>query len=115
MFLGIDFGTIFLFSLACFRITRLIVFDKITNFIRAPFFDEIEEDGEVFLLVKTKGVKKWIGELLSCYWCTGIWVSLVLVLGLFFLPSFTYPLVLVFAIAAIGSLIETFVSKTLGD
>ncbi len=25
--------------------------------------------------VKGKGLRKWIGELLSCYWCTGVWVS----------------------------------------
>ncbi|GAE93478.1 hypothetical protein JCM21714_2563 [Gracilibacillus boraciitolerans JCM 21714] len=33
-----------LLSLATFRLTRLIIYDKITAFIRAPFF-EMEENG----------------------------------------------------------------------
>ncbi|MFL6561249.1 MAG: DUF1360 domain-containing protein, partial [Bacillus sp. (in: firmicutes)] len=59
-------------SLASFRLTRLFVFDKITEFIREPFFNEIKEvdeygEIEVYYLPKEKGVKKFFGELLSCY------------------------------------------------
>ncbi|MFV1457910.1 DUF1360 domain-containing protein, partial [Bacillus mycoides] len=56
------------------------VYDKITAFLRRPFIDELEitePDGSVstFTKVKGNGLRKWIGELLSCYWCTGVWVS----------------------------------------
>ena len=71
---------IFYFRVSCFRLTRLIVYDKITGFLRRPFIDELEitePDGSVstFTKVKGKGLRKWVGELLSCYWCTGVWVS----------------------------------------
>ncbi|WP_110929112.1 DUF1360 domain-containing protein [Bacillus massiliglaciei] len=107
-------------GLASFRLTRLIVFDKITERFRRPFFDEIEEtdssgEKEIFLVPKRSGIKGWIGELLSCYWCTGVWVSLFLLLlyvNGWFLGE---CLILLFSIAAVGSLLETLNTKWLGD
>ncbi|MGQ0422278.1 DUF1360 domain-containing protein, partial [Bacillus sp. HC-Mk] len=32
----------FIFALAAFRLTRLIVYDKITAFLRRPLIDELE-------------------------------------------------------------------------
>lgn len=115
----ISWTVITMLGLASFRLTRLIVFDKITSFLRAPFFNEIEETNEageieIYLIPKEKGLKGWIGQLLSCYWCTGIWVSLFigyvytleLPIGEFF--------IIILAIAAIGSLIETIVLHLIG-
>ena len=70
----------FLITLATFRLTRLLVYDKITTFIRNPFHEtreELESDGAVVevLYVKGKGIRKFIGELLSCHWCTGMWCA----------------------------------------
>lgn len=47
--------------LATYRITRLIVNDTITEFIRVkiPF-------------------ERWYGELIRCPWCTGVWVAGIL-------------------------------------
>lgn len=114
-----DLTIIILLGLASFRLTRLIVFDKITEFIRRPFFDEVEEqeaDGtiEIYLIPKKSGVKGWVGELLSCYWCTGIWVSMLLA-GLHLYQSTVGEyIIIVLAIAAIGSIIETVISKMIG-
>ena len=71
------------------------MFDKITEFIRQPFFDEIEEENEegaieVFYLPKRTPIKKFIGELLSCYWCTGVWVSAAVVAGYPFLSDYNF-------------------------
>lgn len=106
------------FGLASFRLTRLLVFDKITAFIRRPFIDEIEEVGEdglvtTFVEIKGTGMRKWIGELLSCYWCTGVWCSaLVYSLWLFF-PNFIQPIIIILAIAGLAGLIETINTKLL--
>lgn len=100
-------------SLASFRLTRLIVFDMITEFIRSPFFEELIEEGEVYLVPKGNGIKKWIGELLNCYWCTGIWVSVLLFIAYVFLPVVGIPLVLILSIAAIAACIETVINKLL--
>lgn len=111
----ISFEQFFILSLASFRLTRLMVFDKITEFIRSPFFDEVIEEDEVYLVPKSKGIRKWIGELLSCYWCTGIWASLVLLLGYIFLPIVSFPIILLLAVAGLGGIIETVVGKWLGE
>lgn len=120
MLMDLNLEMILILGLASFRLTRLIVFDKITNFLREPFFDEIVEEDEngekeVFLVPKTVGMKKWIGELLSCYWCIGIWVSAGLLSLYLFLPKIGCLIILLLAIAAIGSIIETFISNYMGN
>ncbi|MDQ0245280.1 hypothetical protein J2S09_002856 [Bacillus fengqiuensis] len=99
--------------MAVFRLTRLIVFDKITWFLRKPFHEMIEEtqeDGSIatYLHVKGTGVRKWIGELLSCYWCTGIWSSIVLYLGFIYIPQLALPVITILAVAGLAGFLESF-------
>ena len=113
-------AAVLLMGLAAFRLTRLIVFDKITEFIRAPFFNEIEQENEqgekeIYLVPKSDGLRGWIGELLSCYWCTGIWVSLFIG-GLHYFGTQTGEfLIVILAVAAIASFIETVTLRLLGQ
>ncbi|MCP8968357.1 DUF1360 domain-containing protein [Ectobacillus ponti] len=105
-----------LFSFAAFRLTRLLVYDKITAFIRAPFIEEIqvpEEDGSVstYMKLKGSGLQRWIGELLSCYWCTGVWVTAFLLLCYYMMPKVAEPLLLLLGVAGIAAIIETIVGK----
>lgn len=110
----ISFLNLVILALASFRLTRLIVFDKITEFLRTPFFDEKEEkyeDGtiEIYYLPKGKGIKKFFGELLSCYWCTGIWASLLVVLLYWLFPDYCQPFILFLAVAGLAAIFETIV------
>ena len=112
----LDIVKIFIIGLAAFRLTRLIVFDKITEFIRKPFFEEkieIDKEGNeiIFYIVKEKGIKHFFGELLSCHWCTGLWVSIGLVMLDYYIPVVSYFLLMVLSIAGIGSIIETIIGK----
>lgn len=106
----------FLLAIATFRLTRLIVFDKITSFMRKPFLTEVEEtesDGTVIAYIEAKGtgIRRWIGELLSCYWCAGIWCAAILV-GFYYLFPSTMEIILYFlAIAGFAAIIETVVSR----
>ncbi|RDI47743.1 DUF1360 domain-containing protein [Falsibacillus pallidus] len=116
----LTFIQFFILGFASFRITHLIVFDKITAFLRAPFFDEFtmkDEDGNdaVYIAPKKSGVRGWIGELLSCYWCTGIWVSIALFLSALYFPKWAEPVIIIFAIAGVASLIESAVQKWGGE
>jgi Protein of unknown function (DUF1360) len=116
----IEFGTFLLLGLAAFRLTRLIVFDQIMAPLRRPFFTEIEEKDEegkteIYIIPKEKGLRHWIGELLSCYWCTGVWVSVCLTFLYTLQSQVGEFLILLLAVAAIGSLIEVLVSKWLGN
>ncbi|MDZ5470374.1 DUF1360 domain-containing protein [Bacillus sp. 31A1R] len=103
-------------SLASFRLTRLLVFDKITEFIRNPFFEEITEldengEEEVYYIPKKGFIKGFIGELLSCYWCTGIWSSIFLCVSYLLWPTVATPLLLILAVAAVAAIIETLVQR----
>ncbi|MFB9762695.1 DUF1360 domain-containing protein [Ectobacillus funiculus] len=109
-----------LFALASFRLTRLIVYDKITKFIRNPFIEEVDvqdEDGSVvtYVRIKGRGLRKWIGELLSCYWCTGIWTTAFLMALYYFMPKFTEWLLFLLGIAGVAAIIETVVSRLIND
>ncbi|WP_210364779.1 DUF1360 domain-containing protein [Bacillus sp. REN3] len=98
---------------ASFRLTRLIVFDKITEFIRRPFHETFVEtlpDGseEAYIEIKGEGIRYWIGELLSCHWCTGFWCSVMVYCGYYFIPEIMMPFISIFAIAGMSSIIQTF-------
>jgi len=109
----------FLFlMLASFRLTRLVVYDTITGFMRKPFHEIVEEelpDGSIqrFLKIKGTGMRYWIGELLSCYWCTGIWSSAFLYIGYIVSPYIFEPLTIILAIAGCAAIVETWVGKML--
>ena len=101
-----------LLALAVFRISRLIVHDKITSFIRRPFHEmveEVNENGEVeeYIVIKGKGLQSFIGELLSCHWCVGVWVSILLFMIVVYFPFIGKPLLLIFGAAGLAGLIET--------
>ena len=115
MFTAFGIEMVIVFGLASFRLTRLLVFDKITEGLRRPFFNEKEIDGDIYLLPYEKGVRGWIGKLLSCYWCTGIWASGGLLGGYFLWPEVFLALVCLLAIAAVGSIIETLLSLAMDE
>lgn len=112
--MNITFLELLILGLSSFRLTRLFVFDKITAFIRNFFIDEIEEmdekGGKEIYLVPKKGiVKGFFGELLSCYWCTGVWSSIALCAFYLTFPTIAIPVLLVFAVSGLAAIIETIV------
>jgi hypothetical protein len=118
MRMKITFLNLLILGLASFRLTRLIVFDKITEWIRTPFFDEMEEEDEngvieIYYLPKKKGLKKFFGELLSCYWCTGIWASVIVVVSFYLFPFYSTPIIVILAVAGLASFFETIVQQLL--
>lgn len=111
-----SFLELILFSFASFRLTRLIVIDSITAFIRRPFHEEMEEldeDGRpiFYIEIKGSGLRAWIGELLSCYWCTGIWVTTFLYILSWKYPGLMGHVITILAIAGLAAIIEFFINK----
>ncbi|WP_017754666.1 DUF1360 domain-containing protein [Calidifontibacillus oryziterrae] len=105
-----------LICLATFRLTRFFVYDKLASVIRKPFHHEYEiilDDGtiETYFEVRGKGLRKIFGELLSCYWCTGIWCAIILYCGYFFLPIYSSPVIIILAIAGSASFFEALLQK----
>jgi len=97
--------------LASFRLTHLIVFDEITSFLREPFIKVTyvtDSSGQVVRDFQFKGgaVRQWIGKLLSCHWCVGIWIGVLIVALYMYVPA-AYPVLLILAIAGAAAVIET--------
>ena len=113
--LEMDFFSLCMLGLAAFRLTRLIVFDTITERLRMIFLEEVTEnelEGEtVYIVPRGKGVRKFIGELISCYWCTGIWVSGFLVAFYALYPMIAIWILAILSVAAVASVIETILQK----
>ncbi|MEC1613433.1 DUF1360 domain-containing protein [Bacillus mojavensis] len=116
----ISWFSLFLLSLAVFRLARLLVFDTIMAPLRSLFHEEKEEkdaDGnvETYIVIKGTGIRAFIGELLSCYWCTGVWCAVFLILCQALIPQVAQWLILLLAIAGLAGIIETLVSKWLQE
>ena len=98
-----------LISLATFRITRLVVYDKITRFFREWFVQkkEINREGLLFIELTPykNGILRSIHDLLQCPWCIGVWVALVVVFCYSEFP-WTWYVVFVLAVAGVGSLMQ---------
>ncbi|KAB2337235.1 DUF1360 domain-containing protein [Cytobacillus depressus] len=115
----ITLSELMILALASFRLTRLVVYDKITEFLRSPFFDEIEEknndgESEIYLIPKKGGIRGFLGDLLSCYWCTGIWSTLFLYIVFIYFPK-VIPIIVILAVAGIAAIIETVVQKFINE
>nr|WP_091836188.1 DUF1360 domain-containing protein [Marininema halotolerans] len=98
--------------LASFRLTHLIVYDEITSFLRNPFLTvTMEPDGNGGWVrkvdIKGTGFRGWMGKLLSCHWCVGIWSTLILVIMFYQLP-YSFPFILVLAIAGAAAVVQTY-------
>jgi len=104
----ISWMTYIMLILASYRLTHLIVFDKITEFIRRPFVKKVKvetQDG-----TETKEVPtSMFGYLLKCYWCAGVWSAILLAGAYLLFPRVAFVIILIFSIAGGQSIIETFV------
>jgi hypothetical protein len=104
----ISWMTYIMLILASYRLTHLIVFDKITEFIRRPFVKKIKvetNDGTTTKEVPTS----MFGYLLKCYWCAGVWSAGILGGCYLLFPKVTFVIILILSIAGGQSIIETFV------
>ncbi len=79
-----------LLILATFRLTHLFVYDSVMNFLR-----------EYFAKFNI-GPGKTISNLISCPWCTGMWMALIVSFFYFLTP---YAWFVIFVIALAGAAI----------
>jgi hypothetical protein len=78
-------------AVASHRASRLIAKDKVTSAIRAPFaqYEGPGGPGEVSERPRGRGLRRVIGELLTCPYCLGLWTSAAMTAGLLVAPRFT--------------------------
>lgn len=87
----IDPGDVVLLGVATHKLTRVITKDWVTAPLRAPFvrYEESVGAGEVKESSRGGGLRKAVGDLVTCPWCSGPWVAGALVAGLVRSPRAT--------------------------
>lgn len=70
------------------KLSRLLAKDPVTSPLRAPFASYKGTAGPAELQegVRGRGSRKTVGELVTCPFCTGVWVATGLSAGLVFMP-----------------------------
>jgi len=74
--------------LASYRMTRIIVFEKIFKYLR-----DVLKRREHLYLIGT------LSSIITCPWCSGVWVSLIIVVFYYLIP---YGILLVYVLAMAG-------------
>jgi hypothetical protein len=99
-----------LLALATHRLARVIARDKVTTWLRAPF-TRYESDGdapsEVNETPRGEGLRRAVGELVSCPSCTGTWVAAGLTCAFVAAPRATRVVTALFAADAIATFLQT--------
>jgi hypothetical protein len=94
-----------LVAAATFRAGRIVAFAQVTEPFRAPVTETVPDqfDAGENVVAEGRGVRKAIGELVSCPLCVGTWVATGLVVGLRLAPG---PTRLVASILGVSGLAE---------
>lgn len=98
-----------LLSLATYRLSRLISYDKVTSWIRLPFVQEGEgpvQPEEVQEAPRGQGLRLAVAELITCSWCSGTWIALFSFFGLKLLPGLARPFLTIAAISGAEQLLD---------
>jgi len=100
----IGMGDIALVGVASYKLSRQISKDKVLSFVRAPFtrYQGPGAPGEVEEEPRGTGLQLAVGELLTCPYCLGQWVSSGFVAGLLLAPRPTRAVAATFAALAIS-------------
>ncbi len=104
----IDTKDIIVLGVATHKIARLLTKDSVSSFIRAPFVQLEDKSGtnSIKETARGRGLRRSIGELLSCPECTGNWVAAGLVVGVIHAPRVTRVVASIYTSLAIGDLLQ---------
>jgi len=103
-----------LFALATQKLSRVITKEKVTSAFRAPF-TEVEGKGgpgEIEERAKGRGLRRAIGELLTCPFCLGTWIASGFIYGYVFTPRISRILASIFAVSGLADFLQQLYVKT---
>lgn len=85
---GFSPADVVLCAAATHKLSRLLARDPVTSPLRAPFthYEGTAGPAELKEDVRGEGTKKTVGELVTCPFCTSVWVATGLTAGLVFVP-----------------------------
>lgn len=95
-------------ALTTHKVARLLTKDSVTSFVRAPFVRLEEKSGTNSLRERPRGggVRRALGELLSCPECTGQWVAGALLAGTLHAPRTTRAVTSLYSALTVADLLQ---------
>jgi len=97
-----------LFALSTQKLSRVITKDKVTAAFRAPF-TEIEGKGAAGELEERgtgRGLRRAIGDLITCPFCLGTWIASGFIYGYIFNPRITRTVASIFAVGGMADFLQ---------
>ena len=100
----IEARDIALLGVATHKMSLLLAQDAVTSPLRAPFTElqEKQSPKRVDEKPRGKGLRRSLGELLTCHFCVGQWVASFFTYGLIFAPAVTRMVASIFAVVALS-------------
>ena len=106
----IGFGDVARLGLASYKIGRLVAKDEVTTWVRAPVTrDEDAQEPE------RQGMARALGELVTCPYCIGLWVSAGLTGALAVRPRETRLVTTVFGAQAVADFLNAAFVRVRGE
>lgn len=105
-------------GLAAHKFSRILARSSVASPVRAPFtqFTEAAGSGEHAESARgDHGVRHTVGELITCPFCLGVWVSTAYVAGLALAPRPTRAWAAVFAVTGVSDFLQHAYSRLRGD
>lgn len=101
--------------LASFRMTRLLVYDKVMEFFRGLFvkierIEVLEDEVKIHSKNYPYGIRRTVHDLLHCPWCTNVWASLIASF-LYFLSPISWFFIFLLAVSGAGTFIQIITNK----
>ncbi|HUB72716.1 MAG TPA: DUF1360 domain-containing protein [Solirubrobacteraceae bacterium] len=84
----LDTRDLLLVSIAAHKLARLITKDRVTSAVRAPFtsFEHDAGPAEVEERARGRGLRRALGEVLTCPYCLDLWISAAFTAGFVVAP-----------------------------
>ncbi|MFD1146992.1 DUF1360 domain-containing protein [Saccharothrix hoggarensis] len=100
----VSLGDTALLAVATHKGSRLLTKASVTSVLRAPFarYEEPAGAAEVNESVRGDGVRHAAGELVTCPFCSGVWIASALTAGLVFAPRATRLVATVLSVVAVS-------------
>lgn len=104
----IDPADVILLGVATHKVTRILTKDWVTAPLRAPFvrYEGSAGSGEVREKARGRGLRRAVGDLVTCPFCTGPWVAGAFLAGLIARPRVTRTVAAAFSAVAVSDLLH---------
>lgn len=98
------FGDILLLGVATHMLSRIAAKDRVTSVLRSPFARYVEDGapGEVEEEPRGTGIRKAVGELVTCPYCMSPWIAAILSIGMSVAPELTRRICSLFSSVAVA-------------